>query len=501
MTTAATYQIAAPVTKRQKRYLELQPHDWLWPLAALLSLAMIGLEFPLGYIALVIVMINRFFKNRYDFLIIFALWCGGYSFTAMDSYRFFQSWNVGGLVCILGAIFLRWNTVTKKSMIALGLYALAFIGLATLSDESMRVQAKLMKSYFFFIYFVLPLLVFANREFNVAEFFKRLFPYALIACIFYIIDCVVFSGNVLVPNTHLSSNAISRFYALYWSPLSFGFLRKYPPGLFMLVLLIYPVQNFYKLRLWQWVVIGIALLTTRTFTFISALVIVYLLFQDNTRRTALYLAGLIVVMIPVYFFDKAMGVVNGTESTLRISSTIDQFTSLGSAQDDEDLAEFGSGRMAQALPKLDLVYQYKKQWVGLGFLHPTETKNPKYIIFNEYYSDIEKAEEAAAGIEIEVLQTFVNVGYLGLLVYFLFYAYTCWVIRKYKIAKLYYTSLLAVFWMGMGGFATLAHPHGLILVGMAYGVVILSEKNKTNLRYTEQLLNGKPTTDSDTGKV
>lgn len=492
LTAITTYSDTVPSEAGQKKYLDLQLHEWLWPLAALLSLSMIGLSFPLGYLGLAIVMFNRFFKNRYDFLIIFCIWCGNYAFTALDNYKVTQPWNIGLAVSIIGAIFLKWNSATRKTIIALIIYAASLIWLAIQSWETLKVQSIILKTYFFFIYFTLPLLFFANREFNVAYFFRRLFPYMLIICIFYIIDCIIFNGNVLIPNSYLSGGAISRFYDLYWAPFSFQFPRKYPPGLYLLVLIIFPLQQFYKLRTWQWIVIILALLTCRTFSVITALLLSFLLFQKNTRKTAIYLGALIVAMVPVYFVDKAMGVTsNKDESVLRISSSVDQFINLGSAQDDEDLAEFGSGRMAQALPKLALVYEYKKQWTGLGFLHPQYTKNPKLIIFNEYYSDVTKAEESAAGIEVELLQTFVNCGYLGLIVFFIFYGYTCWVIRKYRLAKFYYTVLFAVFWMGMGGFATLSFPHGLIITGLAYGVVLLSEKNEKNQEFTTELVEGK----------
>ncbi len=437
-------------------------------------------------------MVNRFFKNRYDFLILFCIWCGNYAFTALDNYRVMQPWTVGFFISIVAAIVLKWNSAMKKSFIALILYAAALTSLAMQSDESMKVQSILLKSYFFFIYFTIPILFFANRDFNVAIFFRRLFPFVFIICIFYIVDCVIFNGNVLIPNSHLSGNVLSRFYDLYWDPLSFKFPRKYPPGLYWMAMIIFPIQHYYKLKPWQWLIMILALISCRTFSVISAYVLAFLLFQKNTRRIALYLLALVLVMVPIYFVDKAMGVASDKqESTLRISSTIDQFMNLGNAQDEEDLAEFASGRMAQAIPKIALVYEYKREWIGLGFLHPEYTKNPKYIIFNEYYEDVEQAEEAASGIEVELLQTFVNCGYLGLIAYFLFFSYTIWVVRKYKLAKFYYLILFCMFWMGMGGFATLYLQHGLIIAGLTYGVVILSEKDEANRKFTEELVNGK----------
>ncbi len=491
MTESATYSPSASQPgNSEKKYFDLQPREWLWPLAALLSLSMVGLSFPLGYIGLAIVLVNRFFKDRYDFLIVFCILCGGYAFVALDNFKM-QPWNIGFVISIIAAIVLKWNAVGKKVLIALMIYAVVLFCLALQSDESMKVQFVLMKFYIFFIYFTLPALFFANRPFDISLFFRRFFPYVIIICVFYILDCAIFNGNILIPNSHLSNGVISRFYDLYWDPFSFRFPRKYPPGLYWLALLIYPVQNYYKLRPWQWTVIVLALLSCRTFSVITAFVLAYLLFQKSTLKTALYLMGALIVLVPIYFVDKALGTAGNEQSALRISSSVDQFINLGSAQDDEDIAEFGSGRMAQAIPKIALVYEYKKQWTGLGFLHPELTKNPKYIIFNEYYVDETQAEEAASGIEVELLQTFVNCGYLGLMAYFLFFGYTCWVVRKYRLAKFYYTVLFCMFWMGMGGFATLYLPHGLIIAGLTYGVVLLSEKTEENTRATLQLIDRK----------
>ncbi len=490
--TTTTYETAAPTTERPKEYLNLEPREWLWPLAALLSLAMVGLSFPLGYIALAIVMINRFFKDRYFFLILFCLWCGNYGFTAVDNYKM-QPWNIGFIIAIIGAIALKWAPTTRKTIIALILYACALVGLAMLSDESLGVQLITLKMYLFFIMFTIPLLFFANREFNIAIFFRRLFPFIFIICIFYIIDCAIFSGNVLVPNTRLPGGVLSRFFDLYWQPLSFRFIRKYPPALYWMAIAIFPVMNYYKLKPWQWILIGLALLTCRTFSTISAYVLAFLLFQKNTLKIALSLIAMMIVLVPIYFFDKAMGVTGNEESTLRISSTIDQFINLGEAQDDEDLAEFASGRMAQALPKINLVSEYHRQWIGLGFLHPTLTKNPKYIIFNEYYVDEEQAEEAATAIEVEMIQLYVTVGILGMLAYFLFYGYTCWAIRKYRLAKMYYIVAFCMVWMGIGGFATLSNPHGLIIASLTYGIIILSQKDERNTQYTIDWMEGKNT--------
>ena len=91
------------------------------------------------------------------------------------------------------------------------------------------------------------------------------------------------------------------------------------------------------------------------------------------------------------------GQMNGA---LRVQHLVGQFTSFASYRSVEDamsdmdnLAEFGSDRGAQIIPKIELLTSTQKLMLGFGFLHNELTTNDDYIIHNEYYSDQSAAEE------------------------------------------------------------------------------------------------------------
>ena len=82
----------------------------------------------------------------------------------------------------------------------------------------------------------------------------------------------------------------------------------------------------------------------------------------------------------LYFIDGSMAYVNDdyrTIAPIRLYSSVNQISEVAEAIDDEDIAEFGSGRIAQVIPKLELLYNLGYQWRGFGFLDKYETDNPK----------------------------------------------------------------------------------------------------------------------------
>ncbi|MFR5758692.1 MAG: hypothetical protein ACLUE2_12155 [Bacteroides cellulosilyticus] len=98
------------------------------------------------------------------------------------------------------------------------------------------------------------------------------------------------------------------------------------------------------------------------------------------------------------------GQMNGA---LRVQHLVGQFTSFASYRSVEDamsdmdnLAEFGSDRGAQIIPKIELLTSTQKLMLGFGFLHNELTTNDDYIIHNEYYSDQSAAEEVASLVEV-----------------------------------------------------------------------------------------------------
>jgi hypothetical protein len=460
-----------------KQYLNLTRQEWLTPLMFLLSMSMMGLTFPLGYLLVPYFLIRAYHQDRYDFIIMLTLFLGGYALIGEHNLHF-KTADLSLIVSVIAIIVYRKSILLRKILIAVAIYVFLIFVLASYSDESMSVQLRTMRNYWGFIYFMVPLIVFANQKFDIKIFFRKLFPYTLILCIFYIIDSYILCGNILVPNSYIWGGRISTFFAPIFKPFSFSFVRKYPPGLYILALAIFPTIKYYKLTKAQWIIVLLALGATQTFTLITGVVVAYIVLQGKAKQLFKYALIAVAGLCLLYFVDGFLPVNSNSESTLRIKSSVDQFTSLSEAVDVEDVAEFGSGRIGQVLPKFDLMYSLHKEWTGLGFLHKDYTTSSKYQLENEFYSDVQQRDEVATGIEIIPLQIVISIGYLGLILHILFFWYTYYAIRKSEYSGYYLSAILIISWFGLGGFSGLIQYQGEALAALAYGVVLLDIKSK-----------------------
>lgn len=475
---------SAPV-KEQKQLLRFSPSEWAWPLAFLLSLAMVGLRFPLGYLLVPAILLVRFRLDRYDFLIMLTLALGGYGSASS------LSWGINNMyvmmpVAIVGFFLLKKYKLLTKSMIAWVAYALALIFFAFLSELAFRYQLPKILRYLTVIYFVIPLIVFSGKEFNIRYFWRKVMPYVIIMCIFYIIDATIFSGNVLVANTHIFDNRKSYFYDLYWRPLSGNIFRKYPPGLYIMILAILPAARYYRFKAWQWIVIAGGLLVTYTFTFISGMIVGYIFCQGNKKMMLRYSVIGVVVLGALYFVDAQFptrSLYDSTlyakpQSTLRIKSSIDQIFDMFKAQDEEDWVVLGTGRIGQAIPKIALLYEENREWIGFGFLDVVENAPAKYIIYNDLYFDYYSEDnfEVANDIEIMALEVFCTIGFLGLLIHVLYFVYMWYIVRRCRNVGYFLSVMLMFVWLGMTGFEGLTREMGLCMVGLSYGIVLLTNR-------------------------
>lgn len=478
-------EVAAAQAERDESrpYLTALPGSWPWTVAFMLSLAAFGLSFYPAVLPLIFIMARSWRHSRYDFLIQLVLVIGGYGFLDPSSTVI----NLGYLALPLGvfcAFVLRKSPVMKKLVAAWCVYALILLALVIYNDESFRIQKKIYVLYLAFIFFMVPPAVFAGRKFSYNDFVRTLFPYVFTCCVFYILDAFVICGYLFVPKT-FSWSGVSTFDSLNWMPLSGNFIRKYPPGLYIMCLLILPLARQYRLRLWQWAVVVLSIGATQTFTFMASLVVIYLCFQPSVRKAVTYMSIALAAGLALYIVDGAMGSYNynGDYVTpMRIYSSVQQFVDVSEAADDVDLAEFGSGRLAQAIPNLELLYKLGYQWHGLGFLDKFETDCPKYIVDSEYVNDWSYNLFVAGDIEIVVLRVFVAIGWIGLFVHILYFVYNFWVIRRMK-HSLYFLSVLLFFvLMGMGGFEGLVTCQGQMLAAVAIAVPILSAKSDDDER-------------------
>lgn len=464
---------AAPAIRRES--LSFADLEWVKPLCFLLCMALDGLEMPLGIILVAVMLFSSYKNDRYDFIIMFTLATGAYGILNRNVWHGLKSDDVALFAGFLCLFIMHKPPVLKKLMRILFCYFAALVVIAMFSDESMRVQLLTMRLYMMPIYVFVPLAAFSGREFDMKVFMRKLMAYALIIAAFYCIDCYILNGHILVPKTFMG-DATSTFYSPLMMPFTNVFPRIYPPGLYIWTLCLVPVARYYKMAWWMWALILMALFATRTFTIITGFVILYVVFIGKWKVLVKGLIGIAVLFGILYAIDAGMEKDKQGQSPMRIASSIDQFAMLSDAVDIEDMAEFGSGRIAQVIPKYELLKDYNKELVGLGFLHAEHSTSTKFQITNEYYSDVEKADEVATGVEIIPIQIVLTIGYIGLLIHIVFLVMLCRLVGKLDYAPMLYSVIAAFSWFGLSGFSGLIYTHGELLMALALAVIILANK-------------------------
>lgn len=467
-----------------RRYFHA-PNGWKGPLLFMLSMAAVGLCFYPAWLVVIAMMLHRFKTDRYEALIMLIIALGGYGFregpTTIEC-------------CIIFAVatpllfLLKKTSVTKKTVIIWGIYALGCLFFALKSLESLPGQAMMLMWYLSFIFFLIPLWMFAGTSFSMEDFFNRLYPFAIIYCVFYCIDGLILKGPVFLPAIQPFIGA-HPFWSLYMAPFSTHPVRIYPPGFYLGLMLIYPLVRTHKLHWWEWVLIIVALIITKTFSLMSAVLLGFIICQKGFSKTSRYLvlgAGLLTVTYAVDIsISDLSDLTSGDGSKLRVASTINQFVLFDSAQDAEDLAEFGTGRMAQVIPKVEYLYDMGLEWTGFGFLHPFKSDNPVFMITNDLYSDIEQSEESVAAVEVIPVQVFLNMGYLGVIWHTLFLLGLVLVIRKLPDAKYFWTLMAIFIWLGIAGFCGMVQVQGQMVVSTAFAMVILQDKTRRGINCKE----------------
>ena len=221
----------------QKEQLGLCPEDFVLPASFLLSMSLLGLEFPFAYILVFIVLYLSLIVNKYDFLLQSTILFGVFGFYDENVTFPIKMHDLLFIVYIAG-FFIYWKKKNiSKLLILISAYILFLIFVAMLSDETLIVQIRRLRLYMHILYFLFPLLVFRNHDFEIDKFFKKLFIYVLIISSFYILDSLVFSSNILVPRTTWGDLT----YTTLEMNLFGEFLRIYPPGMYFVALLLFPM--------------------------------------------------------------------------------------------------------------------------------------------------------------------------------------------------------------------------------------------------------------------
>lgn len=439
--------------------------QWWLAIAYCLLLSLVGLRFWPALLFVAVFLLWRWKTERYAFVVETMLLFGGYAMFAPPDLPF-KTTDVALILGIIGAIVYRKNPMVMKVTAATLAYFATLLALALTSVESLSVQFLMMRNYLAVIAFFVPLLAFAGCRFSWHPFIRCLVIHVLVICGFYVVDTFIFSGFVLLPASDPWRES-STFYHL--NILPFDFPRHYPPGLYWLAALIVPITSgALRLRPIHWLLIILAIISARTNTLLFTLLVCFALFQPKAKRVILIAVAGITLVTAGYFIDKSTG------RHLRLANNIEQFVDLRAARDNEDLAEFGTGRMAQILPKWELLDNMHRLWIGFGFLHATKTTNPIFQIENEYYSDISKADETATAVEVTQVQTILDCGFIGLIAQTLYFLAIFFIIRPTKRARPYLCTVVAFSILGVGGFSGLINPAGLYVIATLLAAAMLN---------------------------
>ena len=183
------------------------------------------------------------------------------------------------------------------------------------------------------------------------------------------------------------------------------------------------------------------------------------------------------IVLAVVMFGVALGI--------RPKTFIEVFKN---PDDPELLIKFGTGRIAQILPKIDHLLYRGKQYTGFGFLHDELTTDNQFIITNEFYSDVTKSEESVARVEVTQIQTILDAGLIGFLLQAFYYlAIYFWVLKPLPCSRSYLIVLVSISIFGVGGFGGLISHQSLLLLGLATGAILLAAKQENAQRETSNL--------------
>lgn len=466
------------------RPLVIKGAQWRMPVVFMLTLALCGLQFFPAFFFLIVLLVREYRADRYSFTVMLMLSLGCYGITNQATF-FVKTFDLILAASLTLFLLMHKTPIVRKLMWLCVAYGVALCIIAMYSVESFFIQFLSIRTYVAICCFIIPVGIFAGRNFEMEKFFEALMPFVLLMCGFYAIDAFIIKGNILVPKT-FAWGADSTILHPLLNPFSTTIFRKYPPGMIFVAVASYPILRYYSLNWRQWSVVILGLLATTTFTVILPFLLLYCIAKGLGKYIFVSVGTFIALFALAYIVDSILPMhttEDGLEqSTFRIKSSINQFVKLKSTTDAEELAKFGSGRMAQLLPNLQLVSDEGKELTGLGFLHEDYTKIARYKIVNVFFTDISQNEIMAGVIEINPAQIYVFAGIAGLVVVYGFYFCTYWLLRRLRYRGLYYCTLFLVLFMSLGNYATVSNISSIVSMGFTLGLVCLANRPESYFR-------------------
>ncbi len=472
MTSAESVSVPAVEEKTAESkapYFSAPSSDWWRAFGFLFACSLTGLNFYPALLLVAAILYDRWKKDRYFFLVELIIVCTGSGLIRYD--LSIKPCDFAFLFGVFGMVIYRKNGLVRKITWAMLAYFAVLFILAFTSVEPMSNQIAMIRYYLLIIGFFIPLVTFADREFDFNRLLYVIVLHTLAICVFYVVDAFFFFGFILTPGSSAWGTS-----TILHPIIFYGLPRHYPYGLYWLLFLVVPI-NYKTLRLkwYYWVLILLALVTSRTNSMMFALLGCFIFIRPKFTQALKYVGLSIVLLGAVYVVDKPLG------SPLRVAENIDQFAALRNPDDIEAIAQFGTGRMAQILPKMELLYDLDREWIGLGFLNRLKTTNPIFQIDNILYIDSSKSEEVASGVEVTQIQTILDVGYLGFIIQLIFYIGVYFMIRRLPYSNYYLCLILGFELLGIGGFAGLnGMQFSLLILGLALGAIILNHIRHQN---------------------
>ena len=154
-----TTDIYTPTVRRddsEREVLHLFPNEFFSAFIFLITLSLLGLEFPPAYLFLPVILFTTFLRNRYDFLIQFTILCGAYGFYNEDKAFPFKWMDIALLLSIIAIVIYRRDKTLNKLLLFTGGYFAVLFLLALTSSESIMIQIRRMREYWGIIYFMFP---------------------------------------------------------------------------------------------------------------------------------------------------------------------------------------------------------------------------------------------------------------------------------------------------------------------------------------------------------
>ncbi len=465
----------------KRPFLEISQRAWIEITVFLLSMSALGLEFYPAILLILMMLLRSYICNRHEFIVQLTLFIGAYGLYDSNTLAIKQQHLIFIVVLILATIYCK-PPIVKRTFFILGLFLISMVALACFSELALLEQIPKMRHYLYLVYFYIPLIAFDGIEFNFNKFMTHVIGYTIVIGAFYGIDSFIFCSHILVPRVFDFNMVHSTWQNLHVNLFQNPFRRIYPPGMYLATLSIYGLVNIYRLRKHQWIILLSGLAITKTITFLIGLFTAFCFVQGSVKRVIKYsgyalLTGIALYGADIWIEKNTSFVAHDTESPLRIRSTITQFIDVAAAKTEEELATFGSGRMAQVIPKFELMYKYGKEWTGLGFLDRKTTTDTRFFIDNEFYENRERQDEVATGVEIAYAQTILNIGYIGLILQFAMYFAIAMTIKKLRYYKFFLSVLIAILTFGLSGICSINNMDGLLLLGLAYATVLLANRD------------------------